>query len=54
MVRLAFLTWLVAATPAFTAPGATISSLGERACTTPANSLKNPSFESTPYSKDAP
>lgn len=54
MVRLALLTWLVTATPVFTAPTDAISSLNERACTTPANSLKNPSFESTPYSEHVP
>lgn len=53
MVRLALLSWLVAATPVFTAPADAISALSERACTTPANSLKNPSFESTPYSMHA-
>ncbi|KAM0559823.1 hypothetical protein ACHAPJ_003771 [Fusarium lateritium] len=47
MVKLALLYWLAAAAPVFAAPAAEeFSSLDARACTTPANSLKNPSFES--------
>ncbi|WZH49413.1 hypothetical protein QYS62_010613 [Fusarium acuminatum] len=47
MVKLAILSWLTATAAVFAAPTAEeISSLDARACTTPANSLKNPSFES--------
>ncbi|KIL92252.1 hypothetical protein FAVG1_04660 [Fusarium avenaceum] len=47
MVKLAILSWLTATAAVFAAPTAEeISSLNARACTTPANSLKNPSFES--------
>ncbi|KAM0186377.1 hypothetical protein ACHAPA_002914 [Fusarium lateritium] len=46
MVKIAILSWLTAAAAVFAAPTAEeISSLDARACTTPANSLKNPSFE---------
>jgi hypothetical protein len=51
MVELALLGWLVAAAPVFIAPTDALGAVNERACTTPANSLKNPSFESNPYSK---
>ncbi|KAF4339350.1 hypothetical protein FBEOM_6764 [Fusarium beomiforme] len=46
MVKLALLSWLAAAAPVFSAPADVLSSLDARACTTPANTLKNPSFES--------
>lgn len=51
MVKLALLSWLAAAAPVFSAPADVLSSLDARACTTPANSLKNPSFESSAFSE---
>ncbi|KAH7255223.1 uncharacterized protein BKA55DRAFT_688234 [Fusarium redolens] len=47
MVKLALLIWLAVAAPAFSAPADALSGLDARACTTPANTLKNPSFESS-------
>ncbi|KAF4958963.1 hypothetical protein FGADI_2042 [Fusarium gaditjirri] len=46
MVKLALLSWLAVAAPIFSALADALSSLETRACTTPANTLKNPSFES--------
>ncbi|KAH7019806.1 hypothetical protein EDB80DRAFT_601305 [Ilyonectria destructans] len=51
MVKLALLHWLAAAATVLAAPAAEdFSSLDARACTTPSNSLKNPSFESNSLS----
>ncbi|CZR43669.1 uncharacterized protein FPRO_07414 [Fusarium proliferatum ET1] len=47
MVKLALLSWLAVAAPVFSAPADAHSPLDARACTTPANTLKNPSFESS-------
>ncbi|KAF5984269.1 hypothetical protein FCOIX_2772 [Fusarium coicis] len=49
MVKLALLSWLAVAAPVFSAPADVLSSLDVRACTTPGNSLKNPSFESSAF-----
>ncbi|KAG7413612.1 hypothetical protein Forpe1208_v008172 [Fusarium oxysporum f. sp. rapae] len=49
MVKLALLSWLAAATPVFSAPADVLSPLDARACTTPANTLKNPGFESSAF-----
>ncbi|KAF5676185.1 hypothetical protein FHETE_2312 [Fusarium heterosporum] len=46
MAKLAFLFWLTATSTVFATPAEDFSLLNSRACTTPANSLKNPSFES--------
>ncbi|KAM5511905.1 hypothetical protein FOXYSP1_06705 [Fusarium oxysporum f. sp. phaseoli] len=47
MVKLALLSWLAVAAPVFSAPADVLSPLDTRACTTPANTLKNPGFESS-------
>ncbi|KAF5669168.1 hypothetical protein FCIRC_9331 [Fusarium circinatum] len=49
MVKLALLSWLALAAPVFSAPTDAVSGLDARACTTPANTLKNPSFESSAF-----
>ncbi|KAF5585994.1 uncharacterized protein FSUBG_12264 [Fusarium subglutinans] len=49
MVKLALLSWLAVAAPVFSAPTDAVSGLDARACTTPANTLKNPSFESSAF-----
>ncbi|KAG4260198.1 hypothetical protein FPRO03_02021 [Fusarium proliferatum] len=54
MVKLALLSWLAVAAPVFSAPADAPSPLDARACTTPANTLKNPSFESSALSEFAP
>ncbi|KAI1052957.1 hypothetical protein LB506_010048 [Fusarium annulatum] len=51
MVKLALLSWLVVAAPVFSAPADAVIGLDARACTTPANTLKNPGFESSAFSK---
>ncbi|KAI3585438.1 hypothetical protein IWW34DRAFT_897407 [Fusarium oxysporum f. sp. albedinis] len=47
MVKLALLSWLAVAAPVFSAPADVLNPLDTRACTTPANTLKNPGFESS-------
>lgn len=54
MVKLALLSWLAVAAPVFSAPADVLSPLDTRACTTPANTLKNPGFESSALSEFAP
>ncbi|KAF4995276.1 hypothetical protein FGRMN_5241 [Fusarium graminum] len=46
MAKLALLFWLTATATVFAAPAEVFSLFDSRACTTPSNSLKNPSFES--------